>query len=213
MVRLESFARVSLVEFFPWWCWVIYLSENVLIFWEVQFRKCSYTVFLHMFAYNFIAIPVSCCSSFWHSLKSHIKLWKGTKKFFESALEENWSKEGIKGFFKKRNSLLVVYTPLTLTSQLCWLHIWEPHGLPWLQWILRSINKWYVPETAWAERNTRNSCDGYCTKVDQSDYWCTLCLMTILTWISTIGSPGQQPSETPWNCMAHADEYLFFGEV
>lgn len=105
-VRFDSFAIVALLKFFHWWCQVIYLSENVLIFWKVHFRKCSCTVFLHTFPYNFIAIPVSCLSSCWHSLKSHVNLWKGSKEIFQRALQEYWSKEGIKlfFFFKKLNS-------------------------------------------------------------------------------------------------------------
>ena len=100
VVRFDSFAMADLVKFFHWWCWVIYLSENVLIFWDIHFRKCSYTVFLHMFASNFIAIPISYHSSCWHGLKGHINLWKCSKEIFQKALEENWSKEGIKAFLK-----------------------------------------------------------------------------------------------------------------
>lgn len=123
-VRFDSFARVGLVKFFQWWCWVIYLSE---MYWfsEKSILGNIHALCFYMFAYNFIAIPISYRSSCWHSLKRHIKLWKGSKEIFQRALKENWSKEGIKVFLKAK--FFRIYVSLLPTHHwhfICWLHIW-----------------------------------------------------------------------------------------
>lgn len=93
----ESFASIGLVKFFHWQCW-----WKCIDFSEKSILGNVLTLRFYMFAYNIIAIPINYSSSCWHSLKSHIKLWKGSKEIFQSALEENWSKEGIKGFLKAK---------------------------------------------------------------------------------------------------------------
>lgn len=103
VIRFYSSDIVSLVKFFHCWWWMIYLSENMLIFWKVLFRKCSCTItessmYICIFSCNIITYKLQLI------LLTYLKEPYKTMKRFKRDLSENSGrklKQRSNYFFKK----------------------------------------------------------------------------------------------------------------